>query len=408
MTDAQPLYDLAPLLRLMLLGAVIALGPLAWVWLRNRRSTPLRRLQALTVLTLFLTFDLVLFGAFTRLTDSGLGCPDWPGCYGNASPVGAHAEISAAQQAMPTGPVTHGKAWVEMIHRYLATGVGVLIIVLTVGAWRQQRAARRANGPPPPPLSAWWPTATLVWVCLQGAFGALTVTMKLFPAIVTLHLIGGLVLLALLCVQAVRQTQAALGASPAPLRPALRRLLWATLALVTLQVVLGGWVSTNYAVLACTTFPTCQGSWWPDMDFAHAFQVWRPLGLLQDGSSISFAGLTAIHYIHRLAAYVVLATLAWLVWRLRRDQVLRAPARWLAALALLQFATGLSNVVLDWPLVAAVLHTGGAAALIVVLTWALSASRTQGAWATGLPSPSGADTAPGRTTTSTHAPRASA
>ncbi|HRM00433.1 MAG TPA: COX15/CtaA family protein, partial [Acidovorax sp.] len=114
MDAPQSLYDLAPLARLMLLGVVIALGPLAWVAWRNPGSSPLRRLQALTVLTLFLTFDLVLFGAFTRLTDSGLGCPDWPGCYGSASPVGAHTEIAAAQQAMPTGPVTHGKAWVEM------------------------------------------------------------------------------------------------------------------------------------------------------------------------------------------------------------------------------------------------------------------------------------------------------
>ena len=130
--DVQPLYDLAPLTRLMLLGLLIALGPLAWVRWRNRGASPLRRLQALTVLTLFLTFDLVLFGAFTRLTDSGLGCPDWPGCYGSASPVGAREEISAAQSAMPTGPVTHGKAWVEMIHRYLATGVGVLIVLLVL------------------------------------------------------------------------------------------------------------------------------------------------------------------------------------------------------------------------------------------------------------------------------------
>jgi len=373
----QPLYDLAPLLRLMLLGALIALGPLAWVWLRNRRSSPLRRVQALTVLTLFLTFDLVMFGAFTRLTDSGLGCPDWPGCYGNASPVGAHAEISAAQQAMPTGPVTHGKAWVEMIHRYLATSVGVLIIVLTVIAWRQCRHARRsgvaAHGPA---LSPWWPTATLVWVCLQGAFGALTVTMKLFPAIVTLHLIGGIVLLALLCVQAVRQTQAAQGTARLPIGTGLRWLLGVTTALVALQIVLGGWVSTNYAVLACTTFPTCHGSWWPDMAFAQGFEIWRPLGMLQDGSNISFAGLTAIHYVHRLAAYVVLAALALLVWRLRRAGALPSQARWLAGLALMQFATGLSNVVLDWPLVAAVLHTGGAAALVVVLAWALTSSRS--------------------------------
>lgn len=365
----QPLYDLAPMLRVMLLGAVIALGPLAWVWLRNRRHQPVRRWQALAVLTLFLTFDLVMFGAFTRLTDSGLGCPDWPGCYGSASPVGAHAEISSAQQAMPTGPVTHGKAWVEMTHRYLATGVGVLIIVLTVGAWRARAQGRQS-------ISPWWPTATLLWVCLQGAFGALTVTMKLFPAIVTLHLIGGIVLLVLLCVQAVRQTQLAQGLPPAGVPSALRGGVWLCAALVAVQTVLGGWVSTNYAVLACTSFPQCQGSWWPDMAFGEGFQIWRALGFLQDGSHISFAGLTAIHYAHRLAAYVVLAALGWLWWRLRAAPALAAQRRWLGALTLLQLATGLSNVVLGWPLAAAVLHTGGAAALTVVLTWVLCASRS--------------------------------
>ena len=364
--NSQPLYDLAPLAQLMLLGIVIALGPVAWVGWRHRGSARGHRLQALTVLTLFLTFDLVLFGAFTRLTDSGLGC---------ASPVGARADIAAAQEAMPTGPVTHGKAWVEMIHRYLATGVGVLIIVLTVATWLQWRRARADSTVSPPVMSPWWPTFTLVWVCLQGAFGALTVTMKLFPAIVTLHLMGGVVLLALLCVQAVRHTQAVRGVQPAVLAAPLRLGVLVTGALVALQVVLGGWVSTNYAVLACTTFPTCQGSWWPVMDFAQGFQLWRPLGLLQDGSHISFAGLTAIHYAHRLVAYGVLLALAWLAWRLHRATALRLQARWLAGLALLQLATGLSNVVLGWPLLAAVLHTGGAAALVVVLTWALSSSR---------------------------------
>ena len=373
--DSQPLYDLAPLAQMMLLGIVIALGPVAWVGWRHRGSARGHRLQALTVLTLFLTFDLVLFGAFTRLTDSGLGCPDWPGCYGSASPVGARADIAAAQEAMPTGPVTHGKAWVEMIHRYLATGVGVLIIVLTVATWLQWRRARADSTVSPPVMSPWWPTFTLVWVCLQGAFGALTVTMKLFPAIVTLHLMGGVVLLALLCVQAVRHTQAVRGVQPAVLAAPPRLGVLVTGALVALQVVLGGWVSTNYAVLACTTFPTCQGSWWPVMDFAQGFQLWRPLGLLQDGSHISFAGLTAIHYAHRLVAYGVLLALAWLAWRLHRATALRLQARWLAGLALLQLATGLSNVVLGWPLLAAVLHTGGAAALVVVLTWALSSSR---------------------------------
>ncbi|AOG24846.1 COX15/CtaA family protein [Acidovorax sp. RAC01] len=374
MMDTQPLYDLAPLARLMLVGILIALGPLAWIALRNRGSTPVRRLQALTVLTLFLTFDLVLFGAFTRLTDSGLGCPDWPGCYGSASPVGAREEISAAQEAMPTGPVTHGKAWVEMIHRYLATGVGVLIIAMTASAWVQRRQALR-SGAPQLPLSPWWPTFTLFWVCLQGAFGALTVTMKLFPAIVTLHLMGGVVLLALLCVQAVRHTHWAQGRQPVNLTGALRFALVAATALVGVQIVLGGWVSTNYAVLACTTFPTCQGSWWPEMDFAQGFQIWRELGMLQDGTHISFAGLTAIHYVHRLMAYLVLAVIWGVAWGLHRRGLLVAQARWLAALGALQLVTGLSNVVLDWPLVAAVLHTGGAAALVVVLTWSLASSR---------------------------------
>ena len=374
MGDLQPLYDFAPVLELMAFGLVIALAPITWVWLRNRHHTPVRKLQALTVLTLFLTFDLVLFGAFTRLTDSGLGCPDWPGCYGSSSPVGASDEITAAQSAMPTGPVTHGKAWVEMIHRYLATTVGVLIIVLTLGAWWQWR--RHRNGlAGAPGLSPWWPTFTLFWVCLQGAFGAWTVTMKLFPAIVTAHLIGGSVLLMLLCVQAVHRTLGGRLQLPEAVPRAIRIGLGATAFLVIVQTLLGGWVSTNYAVLACTTFPTCQGSWWPDMNFSQGFQIWRELGLLNDGSHISFQALTAIHYVHRLAAYVVLAALFALAWRMHRARVLRDQTRWLAGLAALQFLTGLSNVVLDWPLVAAVLHTGGAAALLVVLTWGLAASR---------------------------------
>jgi cytochrome c oxidase assembly protein subunit 15 len=366
--DAPALYDFSPALRLMLMGLVLALGPLAWVWLRNRQASTARRLQALTVLTLFLTFDLVLFGSFTRLTDSGLGCPDWPGCYGNASPVGAHAEISAAQQAMPTGPVTHGKAWVEMIHRYLATAVGVLILVLAAVSWLNRS---RENGI----ISPWWATLTLVWVCVQGAFGALTVTMKLFPAIVTLHLLGGLLLLALLSVQAVRYAQIHDAVATVRVSPALRRLLWLGLALLALQIALGGWVSTNYAVLACTEFPTCQGGWWPEMNFAQGFELWRELGLTSDGQHISFAALTAIHYVHRLMAYAVIALLVWTAWRMRAVPGLRRAARWLAGLLLLQFVTGLSNVVLDWPLLAAVLHTGGAAALVVVLTWSLASGQ---------------------------------
>lgn len=383
--DTGSLYDLTPIAWLMAAGVLIALGPLVWVWRRNAGAGPARRLHALTVLTLFLTFDLTLFGAFTRLTDSGLGCPDWPGCYGNASPVGARHEIAMAEAAQPTGPVTHSKAWVEMVHRYLATGVGVLILVLAGATWavrrRQRRLPLQAEGEHAT-LSAWWPAATLVWVCLQGAFGALTVTWKLFPAIVTLHLLGAVVLLVLLCIQAVRYRQAAADRLPTAVSPALRNGLLATSALLLLQIALGGWVSTNYAVLACTQFPTCQGSWWPPMNFAQGFEIWRHLGVTGSGAPLDFSALTAIHYAHRLMAYAVFAALGVLAWRLRRIGPLRSQAAWLAGLALLQLATGLGNVLLGWPLAAAVLHTGGAAALAVVLTWAICESRGAAATAT--------------------------
>jgi len=372
---ATTLYNLSPLAVLMLGGVLLALGPLVWVGFRNRRATPLRRLQALTLFTLFLTFDLVMFGTFTRLTDSGLGCPDWPGCYGSASPLGAQAEITAAQSTMPSGPVTHGKAWVEMIHRYLATSVGVLILVLALAAWRRRQAGRQ--NPRVQPNSAWWPTLTLLWVCIQGAFGAWTVTLKLFPAIVTLHLLGGLVLLALLCLQAVRYAQLETGIAQVAISSGLRWLLALSFALLILQVALGGWVSTNYAVLACKDFPKCQGSWWPVMDFSHAFELWRELGLTSTGVPIDFAALTAIHYVHRVAALIVLLSLGVLAWRLNRVLALRTQSRWIAALTGLQLATGLSNVVLDWPMAAALAHTGGAAALVVILTWTLASTRRQ-------------------------------
>lgn len=366
--DIQPLYDLAPIARIMLLGVVIALGPLAWVWLRNRDSAPAQRLRVLTLVTLFLTFDLVLFGAFTRLTDSGLGCPDWPGCYGSVSPVGAKDSIAAAQAAMPTGPVTFSKAWIEMIHRYLATGVGVLILVLAAVSWVERRRLK---------VSFWWPTVTLVWVCLQGAFGALTVTMKLFPAIVTLHLLGGMGLLALLRAQSVAYELSDRGRAGRTELPAMaRKVLLGVFALVWLQIALGGWVSTNYAVLACSEFPTCQGSWWPAMDFRHGFAIWRELGMTHTGDGLPFAALTAIHYVHRLSAFVVLAGMGWLAWLLWQTPDTRGIAKGLLLLAAWQFASGLTNVVLDWPLLAAVAHTGGAAALVILMTGALMSTRS--------------------------------
>jgi cytochrome c oxidase assembly protein subunit 15 len=377
MPETSALYDFGPTGRLMLVGVLLALGPLAWVWLRQRRGTPAQRLRALTWVTLFLTFDLVIFGAFTRLSDSGLGCPDWPGCYGSASPIGAREEITQAQTALPTGPVTHGKAWIEMIHRYLASAVGVLILTLAAATFWLSRRRETGQGAAPLHVSPAWPLLTLFWVCMQGAFGALTVTMKLFPAIVTLHLLGGMALLALLQVQASRYAQAdAALAEPTPVSASARLLLWLGFALLWLQIALGGWVSTNYAVLACTEFPGCQGSFWPTMDFRQGFTLWRELGAGRDGGNISFAALTAIHYVHRLAAYVVMLVLLLLALKLRREPATQQAGRWVLGLIVWQFASGLSNVVLGWPLLAALAHTAGAAALVIVLTATICNTRT--------------------------------
>lgn len=347
---------LLPLGQVAAIGSAVALGPLILWRQRARAATATGQLRALTLLALFLTFDLIVFGAFTRLTDSGLGCPDWPGCYAAASPVGAHDPIEAAQAALPSGPVTHTKAWIEMLHRYLASAVGMLIVVMTVMSWRLKRQAGEAAPSP------WWPTLTLAWVCVQGAFGALTVTMKLFPAIVTLHLLFGLGLLMLLAWQ-----REAYAPQPLALPEGLRAAVVAVLGLTLLQVALGGWVSTNYAVLACDEFPTCHGGqWWPHLDFGQGFQLWRALGQRADGGYLGFEALAAIHMAHRLGAAVVFAALLALTWALRAQ----APAwsRALLAAAGWQLASGLSNVVLDWPIVAALAHTAGAAALLALLT----------------------------------------
>ena len=350
---------LAPVAGVIGVGLVLALVPLLWFWRRHRRSGPLPRLRALALLTLFLSFDLVLLGAFTRLSDSGLGCPDWPGCYGHASPIGASEHIARAEAEVPTGAVTHGKAWVEMAHRYSATAIGLLILVLAVLAWRTGRHDRA--------VSATWAIVTLLWVCVQGAFGALTVTMKLYPAIVTLHLLGGMALLALLALQAESYAPRRLAVSPG-----VRAGLVAVAVLALVQITLGGWVSTNYAVLACQDFPTCQGSWWPPMAFDEAFAVRRPLGGGADGGYLPFPALTAIHMAHRLGAAVLLPALAMLAWGLHREG---APgkgwARILVGIGLWQLASGLSNVLLGWPLLAAVAHTAGSAALVVTLTFLL-------------------------------------
>ncbi len=348
------------LVQLGSMGVLVAVLAFCVVWV----SSDTNKYRKLVWVTLFLTFDLIMFGAFTRLTDSGLGCPDWPGCYGHSNPLLAHAHISAAQEAMPFGPVTVKKAWIEMIHRYFAMGVGVLIIALMAISWLRWLKSRRQPAQRLAKFSPWYPTLLFFCVCLQGAFGAWTVTQKLQPVIVTTHLLLGLSLLAMMAWMGARQNDhAPVAASGAGLvRPAA-----IALVLLVIQIALGGWVSTNYAALACTDFPLCHGALVPQMDFANGFTLWRHLGMTADGDFLTFQALTAIHWTHRSFAFVVIAVIAWLAWKALRTAGLRNTGRWLLIVIGLQLLTGLSTIYFNWPLAIAVVHNGGAAALLVLL-----------------------------------------
>jgi cytochrome c oxidase assembly protein subunit 15 len=345
------------LILLLLTGLVAATVPLIVVW----RSSDTDKYRKLVWVTAFLTFDLIVFGAFTRLTDSGLGCPDWPGCYGMANPFLAHAQVSSAQAAMPTGPVTIAKAWIEMVHRYLAMGIGVLLLALMVHAWRKWKASHL------PAYAPGLPTVLVLFVGLQGAFGAWTVTLKLQPVIVTTHLLLGMGLLSLVTWLACRQDLNQHGAPVVRLHAPRWPYVLAA-GVLALQIALGGWVSTNYATLACSDFPTCNGTFMPDMDFEHGFTLWRALGKTAAGHYIPMSALTAIHWVHRNFAVVLVLVLGYAAWRARAVPRLRPLARNIGIVLALQALTGIATVFFSFPLVLAVLHNAGAAMLVLLVT----------------------------------------
>lgn len=335
--------------------------PLLYLWTRPGYSF----FQKLNWVLVFMTFDLIVFGAFTRLTDSGLGCPDWPGCYGTSNPWHAMGEIQLAEANMPTGPVTVIKAWIEMIHRYLAMTVGALILIQVGAAWTKVRSLGKA------PLVG--SLVLLILVCIQGAFGAWTVTLKLQPIIVTIHLMLALVLLA--CLTAYAQHSWQSQSSPvqhSKIKPLSAKLLLLASVALTIQIFLGAWVSTNYAVLACPDFPTCMGSLWPETAWQEGFSLWRALGMNAQGEFISPVALQTIHWAHRIFAIIVLVVLALFgisVLRVRNPALSKMSniAKLLLALLALQLITGISNVVFQWPLAAALMHTAGSAALVFCL-----------------------------------------
>jgi heme a synthase len=320
------------------------------------------RLRTLVIATTVMTLGLVMLGAYVRLTDAGLGCPDWPGCYGKLSPPHAAAEIRAAEAVAPSGPVSLPKAWNEMLHRYFASFVGVMIVAI---AWQTLRRRRRDPGADDPAAQVGLPLALVGLVVLQGLFGKWTVTLLLQPAIVTLHLLGGMALVALLAWLTARQLAISGGQASTlrPLRP------WGVLGLVILavQIALGGWVSTNHAALACVDFPTCHGEWVPAMDFGHGFHFFRELGMTADGEALSNQALNAIHWMHRVGALVTFAYLAVLAHSAMRLRVLRRFGIAVLALLLVQVTLGIANVLASLPLPMAVAHNGVAALLLAAL-----------------------------------------
>ena len=318
-------------------------------------------LSVLSSIAALVALCVVMLGAYVRLSDAGLGCPDWPGCYGQLTAPSDAEAIAAANAAHPQRPVESAKAWKEMIHRYLASFLGLIIIVIAGIAWSRRKE------PDSPVGLAWFLVALVVF---QGLLGMWTVTLLVNPAIVTAHLTGGLATLALLWWLAMGHGHL-FDARPSAALLRLRPWALGGLALVCSQILLGGWTSTNYAAVACTEFPTCYGGlWWPETDFRQGFTLWRPLGVDYEFGVLDSAARTAIHLTHRIGALMVLiyiGALAVAVTRRADNGTHRGVGIAIGAALLLQVGFGISNVVGHLPLPVAVAHNGGAAVLLLTL-----------------------------------------
>lgn len=318
-------------------------------------TTPLDWFRRAALLGALLAAIVVVVGAWVRLTDAGLGCPDWPGCYGHVHPAALLGQVGAANAAYPARPFDYQKALHEMLHRYVATTLGLLCIGLAVYAWwnRRDRDQPRVL-----------PFAVLLVVCVQGALGAFTVTLLLKPLIVTLHLVGGLTTLALLWWLALAPERRDVKAAERPVR----RLAVVALAALAVQLVLGGWTSSNYAAAACPDFPTCQGSYLPPTDFRGAFALSHGPGVDYERGVLDLPSRTAIHVSHRVGAVVVaglLLVLAISAWRRAQTARVRRAAILLAAAVTVQWLIGLNLVWQGFPLSLGTAHNAGAALVLL-------------------------------------------
>ncbi|MDP5210995.1 heme A synthase [Microbulbifer sp. 2205BS26-8] len=299
----------------------------------------------------------VVLGAFTRLVGAGLGCPDWPGCYGHITWPDERHEIQKANSAFPDAPVDVSKTWPEMVHRYFAGALLLLVAVLTYLAWRRrgQRTFKQT-------------LFLMALILLQAAFGMWTVTLKLWPQVVTAHLLGGMATLSMLwlIVERMRERRRYVPLHAFLALQKLRPLALLAAVAVVFQIALGGWTSANYAALACVDFPTCQGQWWPQADFREGFNIAQQIGPNYLGGALESDARTAIHFTHRLGALLVtllVLCLAVLTWR----AAARAWALVLVGAVLLQVGLGIANVVMFLPLPVAVAHNAGAALLLLVI-----------------------------------------
>lgn len=377
-TTSQPIFWQFSLGTVNAIGWVVLLLLALWIG----RAWSWKKLAAFTA---FLTLDLIVFGAFVRLTDSGLGCPDWPGCYGQLLPVQASDQIeqAIAEQGGVHGAVSHSKAWIEMLHRYLASFIGALILVMfarsVVARVAQRRAARR-GGFIDDGVGLTWPFLLLIVVSLQGLFGKWTVTLKLMPVVVTTHLMGGMLLFALLIWFWMRERERS-GDSRAmtiAVSSRTRAIVWLAVAALAIQIFLGGWVSTNYAVLACADFPGCGGTLWPSVDWHDGFIFARELGRNADGSFLSIDALRAIHWAHRIGALLTtLIVLAAAIVLMRSHAGLRRQAMWIKGALVAQILVGVSTVIFSQPIALAIAHNFFAAILLATLV--VAAYRVGGA-----------------------------
>ena len=308
--------------------------------------------KRLLQISIVLALIVVILGAYTRLGDAGLGCPDWPGCYGQLTvpDVADGTKIEGYER-----PLEAAKGWKEMVHRYAASTLGLMILILFVLALR---------GKPKYYQSMALPSFTALFVMLQGAFGMWTVTLLVHPGIVTTHLIGGFMTTALLAWMLLNQ-----GRPSITYRHVLKRhklLVLTTLAVLSLQIALGGWTSTNYAALSCgEEFPTCLGSWWPTMDFVQAL-YWGPLGVDYEYGVLENPARAGIQMMHRIGALITTLLIATLIYLFRNYTHLKSSLLLIGGLLIVQITLGILNVLLSIPMVVAVLHN--AVALLLLLS----------------------------------------